>query len=174
MGTKVSTLDGTWVVRRRWAPRILGRATPMERVRRFLPGERKRRRQEAGKPERSVTDNLDFTPDVSSGCLDVDELILFVLAVVALVLAVMFVVPLLVALGELLIVVVFALLGGVAKVVFRRPWTVEAISPHGERHDYRIVGWRRSGAAVDVIADRVTRELIAPAPAEVERQIERL
>ena len=51
--------------------------------------------------------------------------------------------PLLVALLDVVFILLLALLGVIARVVFRRPWTIEARAGDDVRH-WRIVGWRAS------------------------------
>jgi hypothetical protein len=50
-------------------------------------------------------------------------------------------------------VAVLTLLGIGARVVFRRPWAVEAVAPDGATHTWRVVGWQASGDAVDAVAN---------------------
>jgi hypothetical protein len=103
------------------------------------------------------------------GCaFDIAEGIVVVLVVVALVLFLIFVgIPLLIALGELLLIVVLAVAGVVGRVLFRRPWTVDAIDPAGTRHAWSIVGWRASRDARRFIADRIAATGSVPTPDEV-------
>lgn len=70
------------------------------------------------------------------GCApDIAEGILVFNVVVAVVLFLIFIgIPLLIALGEPLFIVLLALAGIVGRVLFRRPWTVDAVSPAGA-HD---------------------------------------
>lgn len=76
-------------------------------------------------------------------------------------------IPFLIALGELLFIVLVALAGVVGRVLFRRPWTVDAVSPGGAHHDWHVVGWRASGAARQFIADRVRGTGTVPSDEEV-------
>lgn len=75
--------------------------------------------------------------------------------------------PFLVALGELLLVVLLALSGIVARVLFRRPWTVDAVDPDGGHRHWHVVGWRSSGAARQLVADRIAATGTTPSAAEV-------
>jgi hypothetical protein len=54
------------------------------------------------------------------------------------------VLPLLAIVVDATIVVVLFVLGVVARVVFRRPWTVEARSSRGDRFTRKVVGWRNA------------------------------
>jgi hypothetical protein len=124
--------DGrTWTVRRRWVPR-LGSETLWGRfTRRF------RRSSSSG------NDAIDATAD--TGMLDLfdDNVLLGVALLIGAVLFVFLGWPLLVALLDVVFIVLLALLGVIARVVFRRPWTIEARAGDDVRH-WRIVGWRAS------------------------------
>ena len=52
--------------------------------------------------------------------------------------------PFVVVVGELVIAILLALLGIGGRMLFRRPWTVEAVSEAGDRHRWRVVGLRAS------------------------------
>lgn len=82
--------------------------------------------------------------DAAEGCLALDDLIVVAGLVVVVVLAVFFVIPLMVALVDVLLLLVVAGLGIVGRVVFRRPWVVEARSTGGVVLRWRVVGWRAS------------------------------
>lgn len=85
-----------------------------------------------------------------------DELLFVLVLVLVLLLVVFFVAPLVLALLDLLFVIVLVALGVVARVVFRRPWRVEAeaLDGAGPRRlvTWRVVGWRASGAHVEAVA----------------------
>jgi hypothetical protein len=52
-----------------------------------------------------------------------------------------------------LVVLLFVVLGAAAaRVVLRRPWTVQAVSGQARRHVWRVVGWRASGALAGEVA----------------------
>jgi len=142
-GVKVQTTTGVWHVRRRWAPRHIGSHSIWAR---FLDRSRRVRRRTA---------ELGDAPD--PGCApDLGEAILvFIVAFVAIVFLIFIGIPFLIALGELLLIVVLALAGVVGRVFFRRPWTVDAVSPDGTHLSWPVVGWRASAAARQFIADRV-------------------
>jgi hypothetical protein len=152
---KVETAAGAWHVRRRWAPRHLGAHTIWAR---FVHRIRKVRRRPAGAGDLA---------DV--GCaLDIAEEIFAFVAIVVVVLFLIFIgIPFLIALGELLFIVVLALIGTVSRVLFRRPWTVDAVSPSGTHHHWSIVGWRASGAARQFVANRITASHTVPTSEEV-------
>lgn len=139
----METATGDWHVRRRWAPRHLGSDTIWGRFR-----HRNRR-------VRRRTSELGDVPD--PGCVgDLGETIAVFVVVVVMVLFLALVgLPFLIALGELLLVVLLAAAGLVGRVLFRRPWTVDAVGPDGQHNVWAIVGWRASGAARALIADRL-------------------
>jgi hypothetical protein len=56
---------------------------------------------------------------------------------------------------------------GVWRVRFRRPWTVDAVSPTEEHHVWFVVGWRASGAARRFIADRIAKTNTVPTDQEL-------
>ena len=97
----------------------------------------------------------DVTGDFAdpSGAIDAADGLLVAVAIVVAALVFVFLgLPALIALGELLLLLLLALGGVVARVLFRRPWTVDALGPDGEHHEWRIVGWRASGEARDEVA----------------------
>ena len=77
------------------------------------------------------------------------------LAVVALVIVFLvvwfFVFPVLVLSLDILLVIFLALVGIATRVLFRRPWTVQA-ETRGEQREWQVVGWGPSRATVAVIA----------------------
>ena len=131
MGSQAVTgLDGRrWVVRRRWAPR--GVDSVWRRFQRRF---------------RQVFDKSGDLVDADPGCLELfGEGLLAGLAIIAaILLAVFVVIPLLVAVVDLLIVILLFVLGALARIVFRRPWTIEARPDNGVVHEWRVVGWRAS------------------------------
>jgi hypothetical protein len=83
---------------------------------------------------------------------DADGL-LVVLGLVVAVIAIFFLGwPLLLLLLDLIWLVLALTVGIVAKVLFRRPWRVEAISEAGARHDSRVVGFGKAAEARDELA----------------------
>lgn len=154
-GVHVDTKAGPWYVRRRWAPRHLGADTIWGRFR-----NRNRR-------VRRRTSDLADVPD--PGCSpDVGEAIVVFLIAIAVIVFMVFVgLPFLVALGELLLVLVLAVGGAIGRLLFRRPWTVDAVGPDGEHHQWSVVGWRTSGAARRFIADRIAATGTVPTSDEL-------
>jgi hypothetical protein len=130
-----------WVVRRRWMPR-LGVETLWGRFRRRF---------------RRVFDRVGDAADVDPGCAEVlGEGIAVALVVIIVVLALFFVViPLLVAIVDVLILLLLTVAGAAARVLFRRPWTVEASADDGTTLRWRVVGWRSSGEQCVRIGQRL-------------------
>lgn len=150
MATTITGPDGRqWTVRRRLAPR-LGAETVFGRMRRRVASITNR-----------TTDGLG-APD---GCMsaDLDGIVVVLVLLVALVLLVFVVIPLLVVIVDLLILLLLAFLGLVARVVFRRPWVLEAASSDGQRHQWRVAGWRRSGEQCRHIAQMLAAGIVPPA-----------
>jgi hypothetical protein len=138
----VTTPSGdAWRVRRLWAPRLQGET---------LWARAWRRMRRVGRRTGEATTDV---PD--PGCLgDLGEELAILLAVVVVVLFVLFVaIPFLVVLLDVLLLAVLTAAGLVGRLLFRRPWVVEARGPDGMRRTWRIVGWRASHEAVDFVAD---------------------
>lgn len=150
-GRTVQAVDGrSWTVRRRWVPR-LGPETLWARFRRRV--------------RQTVRRTSDL--DGGSGCLDVgglDDLVVVLVLLLVLALAVFIVIPLLVALLDVLLVALLAVLGVIARIAFRRPWTIEAVASDETRLAWHVVGWRQSGALVHDIADRLRVGVPLPEP----------
>ena len=92
--------------------------------------------------------------DVLSDGLTGAAVVLGALAV--LVVLLLFGIPLVLAIVDLVVVVVVVVGGALARLLFRRPWTVEACSDGGDRVVRHAVGWRGSGEAVDELATEIT------------------
>lgn len=158
MGRRIVGPDGRgWVVRRRWAPR-LGSETLLGRFRGFALGVLRKRRK--------LGDHADGI--VEWGCL-VDELGLVIgaaLLVLAVVLVLLFgvVVPVLLALVDVVGVLLIAGLGLLARVALGRPWTIEARADGtGAVRTWKVVGWRASRERLDEIGRQLAAGL-DPAP----------
>ena len=136
-----------WAVRRQWAPRLEGRG--------FRARSRRRRdaRRERGKGGRWY-DWIDVP-------FDIPDSLTAALVVVGIVIAVTFLflvgVPLLLAAVDLVVVAVLVVAGILGRVVFRRPWTVEAVSAEGRRETRQAIGWRASGELKRTWSLEITR-----------------
>jgi hypothetical protein len=126
---KVTSPDGrTWTLGRHWMPR----------------------RRKLGRAKLRDLDAPDFVPDFGDdlGVIGVIILVFFAI-IVGLVLVLVLFNVFAIAI-ELLILVLLLLWGVVARVVFRRPWTVFAKSG-STLYTRQIVGWRASGRAINEI-----------------------
>lgn len=141
-------------MRRRWTPR-LGSETLSGRFRRRIKGTVTRGRNIA-----EGGDALDV------GCLALDDLFVglavAIVAIAVVLLAIFVVVPLLVAIIDVVLLALLALLGLVARIVFRRPWTVEARADDGTSHRWKVVGWRASQERCDEVAGLLAAGITPP------------
>jgi hypothetical protein len=98
------------------------------------------------------------------GCLvdALSDLLVLLALVIVLAILVLVGIPLVLAILDLLFLAVLTLLGVTARVVFRRPWLVEARGPARHRVRWRVVGWRASGETVGAAADALAAG--APVP----------
>jgi hypothetical protein len=93
---------------------------------------------------------------------------------VAVVLFMIFIgIPFLIALGELFFILLLVVAGVIGRVVFRRPWTVDAVAPSGAHHAWSVVGWRASAAARQFISDRIAKTGTVPTNEEVSKAVHR-
>jgi hypothetical protein len=148
-GTEATDPEGrTWTIRRRWTPRW-ARVDVRRRFRigrpQYTVGERDAR------PRRF--DWLDVI-DIPFG----DELPVVgaILAVAAMAAVAWFVViPLLLVVFDLVVVVVLLVCLAALRILFRRPWRIEATGPGERRIERDVVGWRRSTEAIDRLRDEI-------------------
>jgi hypothetical protein len=95
-----------------------------------------------------------------------------VLAVIAIVLlATFFVVPLLLALVDVLVIAAVLLVGAGARTLLGRPWEIEArtVGTPAEERTWRVRGWRASARAVDQVAQGFELGQRDPAPELAQR-----
>ncbi len=126
-------------MRRQWAPRLAGRGlrARFDRARR-------------GDGDRSGWLDVLGLPDWAG---EAPAAILGVAVFIAVVVLMLFLgLPLILALVDVVLVVVLVLGGVVARVLFRRPWTVEAVDGASARVTRRVVGWGASGRTRDEMA----------------------
>lgn len=141
MGFQVKAPDGSmWKVGRHWAPRI-GTETVWGRLtRRF--------RRTTDVADAVDAEGLLALPDEGVGAA-IGALV--VVAVVVLLAA-----PLLLAVVDVVIVLLVAVVGVTSRVLLRRPWTVGARRLDGKGSaEWRVSGWRASGALADDVARRL-------------------
>ena len=72
--------------------------------------------------------------------------------------------PLLALLLDFAWLVGAVLIGVIGRVMFRRPWRVEAVEVAGSRHVWNVVGFRAAGRRVDEIAAAVASGGSLPEP----------
>lgn len=104
------------------------------------------------------------------GCaVDLAEgLVVFVVVVAVVLFLVLIGIPFLIALGELVFILLLTIGGAAGRLLFRRPWTVDAVGPGGEHQVWHVVGWGRSGAARRAVAARIAATGTPPTDAELE------
>lgn len=157
MAVKVVDPHGeSWIVRRQWAPRLVGRGFRA----------RFRRRRARRKDSDSWSDWLDLPLDLPDS---VTAALVMVAAAVVVVLFVVVGIPLLLAVADLVVVMAAVVGGLIARVAFRRPWTVEALAADGRRWCAEAVGWKASGALSRDLADRLAG---GRAPEEIARRVD--
>lgn len=142
-----------WDVHRRWVTR-LGRENFGRR---------------AGRRFRRSGRNLDVA---DAGCApDLDGILFAIVAVIVVVLFVIFILPVLVVAVEILLGAVIVLLGLVAKIVFRRPWAIDAFAGDGTHLRWKEVGWRATTARIDEITAALSHGVIPPGAEVVHAEV---
>ncbi|MBA2438871.1 MAG: hypothetical protein H0V52_11070 [Acidimicrobiia bacterium] len=151
---RVDAPDGRhWTVRRQWAPRLLGRG-----LRARIEQRRRRRRgkRSGGDAAEAVADSLSWFDEGFVAVVGI------VLLVGVFVLLFTLGLPLVLALVDLMVVVALVVGGVVARVLFRRPWTVQASDGAGSQVIRRVVGWAASGRMRDEMAAELARGHVPP------------
>lgn len=135
--TVVDPAGRTWKVRRRWVHRSASWRGPK------------------GHRALDLLDGADLAGEGAE--LPVVGVIMFAIAALLLaVLAVVFVIPALIFVIELALVLVAVGLGVLGRVLFRRPWTVEArVDGTSQGGEWKVTGWRASGDFLNSVADRL-------------------
>lgn len=136
-GKAVEAPDGkVWLVRRRWLDR------PVPSLRKWI-----RRDGRAGD---GVIEGLFSAPDVADGWVTLG-------LAVAVLLIVFVLLPLLGVALELIALIFFLGSGLIGRLVFGRPWTVEARLRGGDERvvAFQVKGWRRAGRAATDLATQV-------------------
>lgn len=135
--TVVDPAGRTWRVRRRWVTRSASWRGPKgDRALDFLDG-------------------ADLVGDPAD--LPVVGVIMFAIAALLVaVLAVVFVIPALIFVLELVLVLLIVGVGVLGRVLFGRPWTVEArVDGGGQGGEWKVTGWRASGDFINSLAERI-------------------
>jgi hypothetical protein len=139
-----------WLVRVAWLPRWRFLA------RRFGGWRRRRSGNEPAGKKSGGGGGWGGLPDLGGGSGD-DILVVLLIIVGFILFGLLFwflLLPLLLLIFDLLAVVVLCVLAAAARVLFRRPWTVEAVA--GERRfTVAVVGWRAALRARDEIAEKL-------------------
>jgi hypothetical protein len=147
--------DGrSWVVRRRWMPRV-GAGTAWSRL--------NRRSRRSTKHAETVGDVSLFSAFV------VDDFAVVVRWVVIVVVAtLLIVVSAFAAVVEIALLAILLLIGILTRILLDRPWTIEATPDEGEALKWQATGWRASTERLDQIAtlleSGITPPLDGPAP----------
>ena len=101
----------------------------------------------------SLTDVVPFLDD-DLGCLPAIGIV--ITGVTAVLVAIFFVLPAIVFAVELVVLLLAVGIGVLARVILRRPWTVEArLAGTNQGREWKVVGWRASGELVDTMAERL-------------------
>jgi hypothetical protein len=158
--------DTSWTVRVVWEPRWRALA------RRFGGWRRKRKNRDRGGGSGDVVNSaLQIGDAATSGRggggggadgFDLgDAIIVIVIAFLAFIAAAALfwwvLLPLLLIVIDLVIVLVLLVVTVAGRVLFRRPWTVEATAGNGERVIAEVVGWRAALRRRDEIAELLRR-----------------
>jgi hypothetical protein len=133
--TVVDPSGRSWTVRRRWLPRLPGET---------LWGRFWKRSRRSSRAMRELAPDVADVGGFGDGIGGVVATIALILVGLLLFL---FVLPALLALVEVLLLLLLGMLVLAARVVFRRPWTVEA-ARDDEVLTWQVVGWKASGAQV--------------------------
>jgi hypothetical protein len=154
-GRTVRAPDGrSWVVRRRWMPRV-GAGTAWSRL--------SRRSRRSTKHAETVGDVSLFSAFV------VDDFAVVVRWVVIVVVAtLLIVVSAFAAVVEIALLALLLLIGILSRILLDRPWTIEATPDEGPALRWQATGWRASSERLNQIAtlleSGITPPLDGPAP----------
>jgi hypothetical protein len=144
---RVQQPDGTeWTVGRRWS----GRQWP--RLRRWWRGKR--------------GDGWLDAPFDIGGLDDLAGAAIVFIGLVLAVVFVLFVVPLLVLAVEVVVAVLLIGVGVLGRILFRRPWVIEAHARRGVKPSraWRVVGWRESARVIEEVGAELAAGHDEPRP----------
>ncbi|HEV7759332.1 MAG TPA: hypothetical protein VGO78_10095 [Acidimicrobiales bacterium] len=99
--------------------------------------------------------------ELKPGC-DPEGWIFLAVALAVLLLMVFVVAPIVIAVVDVLGLLVLAGAGVIGRVVFRRPWTVEARDDDGTVLTWQVVGWRASDERAADVAELVASGVTPP------------
>jgi hypothetical protein len=148
-GQTVRASDGrTWVVRRRWTPRI-GQGSIRDKLgRRF--------KRSAKHSEKAGDYSMFSAILVDDFAVVVRWIVIVVVATLLIVLAAF------AAVVEIVLLVLLLLIGIGSRVLLDRPWIIEAVPDDGERLSWRQTGWRASADRRDQIATLLESGITPP------------
>ncbi|HYJ66778.1 MAG TPA: hypothetical protein VEX15_03870 [Nocardioidaceae bacterium] len=149
---RVRAPDGrSWVVRRRWMPR-LGAGTAWSRLR-----GRSRRSRRSTKHAETAGDVSLFTAFI------VDDFAVVVRWVVIVVVATLLIVlSAFAAIVEVALLVLLVLVGILTRFLLDRPWTIEATPDDGEALKWQATGWRSSAERLSQVATLLESGITPP------------
>jgi hypothetical protein len=76
--------------------------------------------------------------------------------------------PLIGVVADLILAILLTALGVAGRLLFRRPWSVEAVSDTGERHRWQVVGWRASRQLVADVVNALAHGNLPPTTGTVD------
>lgn len=120
--------------------------------------------------------SLLFSGGGGSGLFDADDpvaaLAALAIGIVVVIVTVFIVVPILLFGLEFVFVGVLLICGLIGRVVFRRPWEVEArqLDGQGTAETWRVVGWRKSAEMIDEVAARIQAGVALPSASTAGRR----
>lgn len=130
--TAVDPANNVWVIRRHWFPRWA------------VPNVRKRFSWWSGK----------FNPfDSAEGVAE--NVLVGIVVFLIFVFIVVFLIPVLLVTFDFVILLILFLLGIVGRIVFRRPWVIEATSPDGQTIERNVIGWYASKKEITVLKSKI-------------------
>jgi hypothetical protein len=148
-GRTVSGSDGrTWIVRRRWTPR-LGAGSAWSRLRRRTTRSTEHADRAGGFALFSALVVDDFAVVVRWVVIVVVATLLIVLSAFA-------------AIVEIVILLLLLVLGIGSRVLLDRPWTIEAVPDDGDLLSWRQSGWRASADRRDQIMSHLEAGIVPP------------
>lgn len=89
-----------------------------------------------------------------------------VLAIFAVVIGILFVLPLFIFFVEVLIVVALVVGTAVARILLRQPWILDAVAEDGTHLSWKVVGYLRSRQVVQDVRLQLQRGIREPRPAD--------
>lgn len=155
----VTALDGAqWTVRVVWEPRWRPLARRFGGWRRTR---KKRRSEDAVDDAVQLSDAVPTGSGGSGGGGFGDVMVVVVVVCIGVIAAAALfwwvLLPLLLIVIDLVVVLVLLVLAIVGRVLFRRPWTVQAKTGGGERVAVEVVGWRAALRRRDELAESLRR-----------------